>query len=285
MTAERDIDPDAARVDEALASWRQGDCTVGERWFVHRFDPEAPLTAEGRAAAGLDVDFVEASVAGLVVVTQTCDIVRNCIERPYIEVSPLVEVDERRLHEIERGRRPAFALLPLLASRRLVADLDRTMTVEKPVAARWLRTPGWTTDAEGRAFSAALARKRVRFAFPDDFTDLVSKLHARLAEKHDKQTDEGRGLRALREIRVQAGPSWEAGQVSVMFWFITDDRDANFNGTSWVEMLHSWLKLTPAAGRFLEVNGQVTTLEEMLAADYVDSDPLDLDHLSSRSSG
>jgi hypothetical protein len=219
-------------------------------------------------------------VLGFALVTQTCDIVRSCKDRPFVEVCPLVEVDNARLKEIERGRRPGYGFLPMLAPQRLVADLDRVMTVEKPVLAEWTRTPGWTTDAEGRAFAAALARKRVRFAFPDDFTALVEELQRRLQEKHDKESPEGRGLRALREIRVQATPSWDGPEVTLLSWFVRQDADSE--GTGWPGLLDAWLRLVPATGRFSTVHGQVASLEEMNALDYVGSDPLDLDHLSSR---
>src|SRR5690606_14455031 len=144
-----------------------------------------------RVAADADADLAEQQVLGLVVITQTCDIVRSCTERPYVEVCPLVEVDDDRLREVQRGRRPAYGFVPLVADRKLVADLDRVMTVEKPVVAGWERTPGWGTDAEARSFALALARKRVRFAFPDDFTSLVRKLQKRLEEKHDRESVEG----------------------------------------------------------------------------------------------
>jgi hypothetical protein len=108
----------------------------------------------------------------------------------------------------------------------------------------------------------------------------VKKLQARLGEKHDKNTDEGRGLRALREIRVCASPSWGAPSTEIFFWFIRDDADATFEGKSWADLLKDWLKLVPATGRFTSLDGQVATLQEMTAEDYVDSDPLDLDHLS-----
>lgn len=42
------------------------------------------------------------------------------------------------------------------------------------------------------------------------------------------------------------------------------------------------MKLVKASGRFVEVLGQVVSLEEMTGADYVNSDPIDLDHLSTR---
>jgi hypothetical protein len=209
VATESDNDLSIASVDSALASWRQGDCVLGEHWFAHRLEGSFPVTDAGRAAADAGADLAERQVPGFVVVTQTCDIVRSCAERPYVEICPLVEVDDRKLHEIQRGHRPAYGFLALIASRKLVADLDRVMTVEKPVVACWKRTPGWGTDVEARHFVQALARKRVRFAFPDDFTVFVRKLLKRLEEKHDRDSIEGRALRGLREIRVNAAPSWD----------------------------------------------------------------------------
>lgn len=271
---------EAKRIGASLREWRQGDLALEESWFVHVGDGAAPLTAAPAEAAG-GAQALTSEVLGLVLLTQTCDIVRSCVTRPYVEVAPLVRVSEDDLHQVKRGRRPAHATLPALEKDLLVVDLDRVMTVEKSIVASWRRTPGFTRDADGRAFAQALARKRVRFAFPDDFTSLAKKLQARLGDKHDKDTDEGRGLRALREIRVCASPSWDAPSTEIFFWFIRDDADATFEGKSWADLLKDWLKLVPATGRFKALDGQVATLQEMTAEDYVDSDPLDLDHLSS----
>lgn len=87
-----------------------------------------------------------------------------------------MHVSPEILRQIERGRRPAYAFLPQLADRHLVVDLDRIMTVEKAMVLSWTRAPGCATDVEARAFAQALARKRARFAFPDDFTFWVKKL-------------------------------------------------------------------------------------------------------------
>ena len=146
---------------------------LGEHWFIHRFDPALPLTAASAAVSDQGVDLAESAVRGLVVLTQTCDIVRTSRERPFLEVAPLVEVSAQVAHEIERGRRPVYAIIPALRTRRLVADLDRTMTVAKAVVAQWVRMVGCRTDAEARRFALALVRKRARVAFPDDFTVLV----------------------------------------------------------------------------------------------------------------
>jgi hypothetical protein len=270
------------RVDAALQAWHQGDCVLGEYWFIHRFDPGFPLTEASAAMSDRSVDLVESAVRGLVVLTQTCDIVRTCRERPFLEVAPLVEVSAQVAHEIERGRRPVYAIIPALHTRRLVADLDRTMTVEKAVVAQWARIAGCRTDAEARRFALALVRKRARVAFPDDFIALVERLQGRLLEKHDKQSEEGRALRALREIRVRAAPSWEAPTVEVTFWFIREEEAMDFEGRRWDTLLEGWLQLMPAAGRFRHVHGTVLALEDLTAREYVESDPLDLDHLSTR---
>lgn len=280
MSAQGEPDPRITSIDNALAAWRQGDCVLGEHWFAHRLDKSFSVTNAGRIAAEAGADLAEQEVQGFVIVTQTCDIVRSCEDRHFVEVCPLVEVDNDQLRAIQRGRRPAYAFVPLLSARRLVADLDRVMTVEKPLVATWERTPGWSTDAEARAFALALSRKRVRFAFPDDFTALAKKLQHRLANGHDKNTDHGRGLRALREIRVCASPSWGTTQVEIFFWFIRDERDADFEGKSWADLLKEWLRLVPTMGRFNSIEGQVVTLQDMNAEEYVDSDPLDLDNLS-----
>lgn len=270
---------EANRIDAALEQWRQGDLALDQTWFVHMGDPSCALTEAADQATGEEgVTALTSEVRGLVVITQTCDIVRGCMARPYIEVAPLIEVDEDSFRGVKRGQRPAYAFVHATESQRLVADLDRVMTVEKSVVAGWKRTPGPTTDADARAFAQALARKRERFAFPDEFTALAKKLQQRLSEKHEKNTPEGEALRSLREIRVLASPSWEAETVEVFFWFIRDDED---DVTAWDKHLEAWLKLVQANKQYTPIDGSVVTLADMTAQEYVDSDPLDLDHLSS----
>ena len=271
-----------AHVDAALLTWRQGDCVVGEQWFVFRTDLERPLTPDGAAASAEGVDTAESEVFGFMVLTQTCDLVRKSGERPFVEVCPLVEVDEAQHRETERGRRPNYAFVPALADRRLVGDLDRVMTVEKALVAGWARVAGWQTDADARRLALALARKRARVAFPDDFVEFAMPLMSRMSSKHDKQSDEGRALRALREIRVRAEPSWGADEVKLAFWFIRDADDATFEGKRWDQFLAEWERRIPKGGRFVDIQAVVQTLEDLTAREYVESDPLDLDYLSTR---
>lgn len=338
MVNERDVW--TKKIDSVLQDWSQGDCVLGEYFFVHRFNPKSPLTPDSASVVQQKIDFigsedkkslilehvcdvmrtwlfhrinfqtsltpdyasleqeepdiVESEVKGFTIVTQTCDIVRACDERPFIEVSPLIEVNdqflkkfdfkrtkENFLDEIQKGKRPHFAYIEGIAELHLIVDLDRVMTVEKSVVSDWHRIKGCKNDQEARAFGKALARKRMRFAFPDDFTELAKKLRNRMGEKHDKNSNEGEALRSLLEIRIRAEPSWDAEEVNLMFWFIRDEEQNNFKGVEWHKFRTQWLGLIPESGRFKNIEASVVALEDMTAKEYIESDQLDLEHLSS----
>ena len=228
MVNDRDIWIQAT--DTILKEWCQGDYVLGEHWFIYRFNPQRPLTSDSADVAKEETDLAESEVKGFAIVTQTCDIVRRCNERPFVEIVPLVEVDEQQLHDVQRSRRLQYAYIPGVAELNLVADLDRVMTVEKAVVAEWERKPGCLSDDEIRALGQALTRKRARFAFPDDFTDFSRNLQKRVRDKHNKATDEGEALRALREIRVRAEPSWDSSGIQLVFWFIRNEDQTQFKG-------------------------------------------------------
>ena len=267
-------DPKHELIDAALANWRQGDCVLGtNHWFVHRVGAQVPDGSSGETS-----DLRESEESGFVVLTQSCDIVRAYKNRPYISVAPLVQVSADALIEIGKGYRPQYAVIPGVMASRFVADLDRVMTVDKHVVACWTRIEGCSNDHEVRSFSRAVGRKLDRFAFPSDFNTFAKKLQYRIKEKHGKQSAEGEALRKLAEIRVRAAPSWGASEVELMFWFVANPEDEIAVRRSGV--LPSWLTLVESSGRFKKVHGQITTHGDLTALDYLESDRLDLDHLS-----
>ena len=281
---------DEKSIDEALRAWRQGDVSLDAGLeFLHLADPSRPHSGASMQVADAMTDRGETletgptpivdEVRGLVILTQTCDVVRGCRKRPFVEVSPLIEISGQDLEAIRRLKRPAFAYVPATAERRLVADLDRTMTIEKALVAGWTRIPGWKTDNELRDFALALARKRSRFAFPDDFVAAAQAFQRHLAGKHDKKTEEGARLRELREIRVRAAPSWESDSVCLTWWFIKDSVPEDTT-IDWSRLLDRWLDRFDQTGRFSIDASIACRLEDMTARDYVESDRLDLDHLS-----
>ena len=123
-------DPRTAQIDQALAAWRQGDLALDEKWFVQVGDGSSPLT-DAAAQAGPGIQALTVEYDGLVVVSQTCDVVRTCTDRHFIEVSPLIRVQKDEAERAAKGYLPSRG--PIAVSLDLVADLDRTMTVEKAI--------------------------------------------------------------------------------------------------------------------------------------------------------
>ena len=283
-------DEDEQAINRALRAWRQGDISLDSGLeFIHLCNlsrPHSPASIQVAEALAQEGEFIGTEtvpvldeVDGVVMLSQACDIVRHCRDRPFVEIAPLVEVPKLWTEEIRRLKRPAFAYVPATAGQNLVADLDRIMTVEKALVADWTHSRGWKTDDELRKFAEALTRKRARFAFPDDFVVAARKLEMRLIERHNKHTDEGVHIRALREIRVRAAPSWYTDDILLSWWFI---KEADSVGTpvNWESFLERWLALVDQTGRFRSNPPIACHLEDMTARDYIESDRLDLDRLS-----
>jgi hypothetical protein len=265
----------------ALANWQQGDCVLDVSGFLYRFHAQRPATAESQEAASQS-DVVEVDVPGFVVVSQTCDIQRAAAGRPFVTVCALLQCSEwLSIEEVRNCLRPRFAFVAGVASLRLVADLDQVMTIEKPLLTSWQSIRGCQTDNEQRAFAAAVGRKFARFAFPDDFVQLIGDFTNLVKRKHGRmQSEEGQALAALREIRVAATPDWNASSVQLHFIFIRQDEQTETAGQSWAHWLTKWLAKIPKAGRYAAAHGVVSSLSEIRADEYVVSDQLDLDHLS-----
>ncbi|MDE2911492.1 MAG: hypothetical protein OXL68_01010 [Paracoccaceae bacterium] len=283
-------DEDEQAIDQALRAWRQGDISLDAGLeFLHLADlsrPHSPASLQVFEALLNEGEAIEAGttpvldkVVGMVMLSQACDIVRRCRDRPFVELAPLVKVPKAWVEEIRRLKRPAFAYVPSTADQHLVADLDRTMTVEKAVVAGWTLSRGWETDDELRNFAEALVRKRTRVAFPDDFVAAARKLETHLITRHNRHTDEGAHLRALREIRVRAAPSWDADVVQLSWWFIKEADPVDVT-VDWSGYLECWLALFDQTDRFHFDLPIACRLEDMTARDYIESDRLDFDRLS-----
>ena len=92
-------------------------------------------------------------------------------------------------------------------------------------------------------------------------------------------TVEGSHLRALREIRIRAEPSWNDDEVGLTIWFIKD-LDPEGENSDWQDLVASWSELFDESGRFRVKAAVACRLEDITALDYVESDVLDLDSLS-----
>lgn len=248
-------------INQATVAWRQGDVTLGEDsiavYLANLARPHSDLSMEaaerlryeGQTPGQRPVPVVDDKVRGLVMLSQTCDIVRDCLDRLHVVMAPLVEVKVDELEDVELLRRPRFIFVPATAGDCLVADLDIHVTVEKAVLAGWERTPGWETDGEMHAFSKALVRNATRFPFPDDFVAAVAKLRGRVFSKHNRESEEGRLLRKLDEIRLRAYPSWDGAKVRLHWLFLFDSATTAKDPAS-RKMAGEWLARFDQSGRF-----------------------------------
>jgi hypothetical protein len=276
------LDHDDLRIkecDSALASWRQGDYVTDPSWFAIGVNPNKPISDRSAEAANQNETLIEEKVLGFSVVSQSCDIVRSCVDRPFVEISPLVKIDDDKYSAVKNGHYPRYAPLKSLGAEKMAIDLDLTMTVEKSVLLGLTRKQGCASDEESRALALALSRKRSRFAFPEDFIGVVGKLQEHIKKKHGKQSAEGKALVELDEIRVTAEPDWSAGQIKLSIWFIKNLKSTLLDD-EWSVALGTWTALIQKQGRYIDVALCLIALADMNAQEYVESDRLDLDHLS-----
>jgi hypothetical protein len=274
----------ATKLDDTLSSWRQGDAVIATGIeFVHLANLSNPLTPESADALGEEASRIEGiltQVEGLIILSQTCDVVRSCKSKPFLEVAPLVAVRADRFNQVRLGQIVSLAYVPGIADMFLAADLSRVMTIEKAVLAGGQRIPGCLSDPDKRNFADAITRVRGRFAFPKDFVDAIDLFRRWVLKTHGKDSEDGRMLDDLREIRVRAAPSWSSSHPELTFLFVKKD-DSDFEEAKWAAKAEEWRnKMDFAGSRFQEIDVVVATLDDLTARDMVESDRLDLDHLS-----
>lgn len=202
MTEERFLDDD--QIAE-LSEVQQGDVIDLQRhgWLAHGDLPTTKISLE-HAPVGEFRTLYEKPSHGVAVLTQTCDIVpRAGRDRPFVAVAPLVPLDGDEASEALRGRRPRYAPMPSYANGDLFVDLDRISTIETGVLLLHERSQGLTDDDERLRFSACVARKFSRFAFPDELATSMAKWRSNLISKHDRPASpEGELFRSAIEVRI-----------------------------------------------------------------------------------
>lgn len=277
------------QIDATLQTWRQGDIVLTAALpAIHLADLSIPGTPEsdqyaaeqGAAGEPLGLAVISQDFAGFMVVSQTCDIVRSCATREYIELCPLIEVPADKIAQIRAGRMPRYLWCSGLNDQLLAADLDHVTTVEKRTLVQFTaeRVNGAGSEDERRRLASALARKRARAALPNDFVAFIEPLQRRVKERHGRNSDEGRFLESIREMRTIAEPEWGVeGQIEVTLLFLFDQAlDIPADAQAQMESLTNRV----TASDQYTLAGRILTLEQITAASYLASDALDLDALS-----
>jgi hypothetical protein len=166
--------------------------------------PEAADIAVS-AGIGSGLIVVPHAVDDVVLLTQTCDLQFTTSAEYQCLVAPVMHVPEKFAYEALRGRRPGFAGLPWV-SLTAIADLSRITTVERSVLVGAISRGRPRTLREQLHFAETISRYLTRPALPDPVNEVLSPFVRRIAEKHDRESAEGRCAHKVSELRVEATP-------------------------------------------------------------------------------
>ena len=173
-------------------------------------EASAPLSVEAAdvavsAATGSGLIVVPHAVDDVVLLTQTCDLQFTTPTEYRCLVTPVMHVSEKFAYEALRGRRPGFAGLPWLGMT-AVADLSRITTVERSVLVGAVSRGRPRTLRQQLHFANTISRYLSRPALPAPVNEVLSAFVKRIAEKHDRESAEGRCAHKVSELRVEATP-------------------------------------------------------------------------------
>lgn len=267
-------------------NWQQGDVILAPEAlsFVHWAELGNPLSETAKEVAGDEtsgLDVVVSDVSGFVIVTQTCDLVRDAAKRPYVELAPIIEAaNEADYKQICKLAQPRYVAIPALAEKRIVADLDRVMTIEKPVLAGFKRVQGLRNDAERRQFARALARKLARAALLDAFVECFRPVADHLKAVFKKTDAEAKHLDAIKEIRAKPEPAWDSAKVSITIYLFKAEEEGT--AYDWAKTAKEWEARFKPDAQYTELFVQVVRYDQVDALTYLGSDEIDFDNLSPR---
>jgi hypothetical protein len=266
------------QIDNAASSWWQADIAKADSFASFTFENTTSESGRSEIQLVANLDRVQ----GLVVLSQTCDIRRSSNKRPYVHVSPVVLLDGSDANLAKKGKLLRFIPVPG-GGTQAFADTDRIMTVNKALFLNCTRTPGCNSDEERRIFGRRLGRVHQRFAFPDDLQKSLNKLAKRIEKKYSSDDEEGRALRAIHEIRVTGEPSWDAKSIIATLTFLIDENElgGELTAATFEKMIEKWSGLCEPSGVIARIYATALPLTDFTAREYVDSDPLDLEYLSS----
>jgi hypothetical protein len=211
----------------AVANLIQGEVLGAADACVVLAEASAPLSPEAADIAAADgiasgLIAVPYAVDEVVLLTQTCDLQYTTPDEHRCLVAPVMRVAETVAHEALRGKRPGLAGLPWMNSS-AVADLSRITTVERSVVVGAVSRGRPRTPAERFHFSETIYRYLTRPALPDPINMVLAPFVKRIAEKHDKQSAEGRCAHKVSELRLEATPDIDHGEPALNVLMILEE--------------------------------------------------------------
>jgi hypothetical protein len=187
-----DVDQLSETVVQRMSEFQQGDLLPGITEIVVE-------TSSGPT--------VVRTPAGVVIVSQTCEIVRN--ERLFVHVAPRVQPVTPTSGHARKSRMPRYVHLPRLGDNDFVA-LDRLYSIHKNVVADAERIPTVQGAREVAIFGQAVGRYFSRFAYPDEVNEYLDPLARHIMDKAGKPNSaEGKLIEEVVQLRLRSVNGWE----------------------------------------------------------------------------
>lgn len=215
---------------------------------------------------------------GAVIISQTCDIVRDYQERRFVQIARVARVEPDVVESVRTYQRPRYAYIPALAAAGLVADLDVVATIDKADVSRWQRTPGCEGAIQQREFGYAVGRHKSRFAFPDEWTAALSKLRAWVQDKAKRGSEMGHFVRSVEQMRIIADDAAQPAEAEIIC-LVDPSCDAEARA-AWVKNVLPTLPGKIDKDWCRNVTFRLATTDELTATEYLESIRLDFDAMT-----
>lgn len=285
-------DAKSSQLQQILESLQQGDVFLDVVIPVAYFsNSNFPLTAAAKDFASefpsqtAEANLITEEAAGLIVITQTCDILKAPEKSPLIQFVRVVKEQPNIVQIVKRGNHGRYVFLPELEPQCPLADLDVGVYFEKPMLLlmdHQSKIRAVKTDEHISKFSNAVSRKFNRFAFPDDFNASLVSFRDIIDKNINKMSDLGALLRSVLEIRVstEMNEQWESAAPIPTLNFFFEDEDKITQSTR--DVLNRLMdKHFVSTGKFSKApKMRFETYDNVTADFYRRSNPLDLSHLT-----
>jgi len=267
-------------VSDRLTAWQQGDFTLECREFLFCTSPFEDEDQGTPFSADVEIEH-----QGVCVISQTCDIVRNPEKISYVTVCPLVKLSAAHMSGVQKGEVPRYGML-VGAPDNVVVDFTRAMSVKKELLVEWAHQRGCPEETDLQNFARTLERFFGRFGFPDAFNMSMDTFRIAVNKRYGKpNSDFGKSIRSVSEFRVYPHTSWDnLDAVPITILAILKDpdgREVEDVGKIRKDILEQvqkiiWSEPFKADEHVL----RVSNLNDLTAAEYLNSYPLELNALS-----
>lgn len=162
--------------------------------------------------------------SGVVILSQTCDVVRDPRSRPNVLVAPILgDPTKQQLSDARRGRAPLLLYLPPVSdAAEKVADLQHASSVPKSfLLGKVLLSRHTTADsaADAAHLGSRIGRTYARFAFPDEIHEVADALAKKARETSGSSKPFGRVIDYVEDLRLKAN-HWDAPERILTFYAI-----------------------------------------------------------------